>query len=137
MYAGPTEPPGMLHVWALSLAVASSPAPSLSPSPTTGAHKVMSDLQPALNLEAYQRHLKVTMTVRNTGAVTQMLRFTDANVLQIIVTTPSGALLYDSRAGKMFATVMRDVPVAPGQSVSFSEEWDAPQSAGDVLCVHA
>jgi hypothetical protein len=97
----------------------------------------MSDLQPTLNLEARERHLKVTMTVRNTSTAAQTLQFTDANLLQIIVTTPSGASLYDSRAGKMFATVMRDVPVAPAQSVSFSEEWDAPPSAGDVLCVHA
>lgn len=97
----------------------------------------MSDLQPALAIDAHERHLKVTLTVRNTGTEAQTLRFTDANVLQIIVTTPAGAPVYDSRAGKMFATVMRDVVVAPGQSVSFSEEWEAPPSAGAVLCVHA
>ena len=83
-------------------------------------------LVPTLNVQKDGRKLAFSVTVHNAGSEAAELRFTDAGLLQIVVTTPDGAHLYDSRAGRMFAAVMKSVTVAPGKDVTFGDAWEAP-----------
>lgn len=94
-------------------------------------------LQPALHVEKHGRELTFTVTVHNAASEPAELRFSDAGLLQVVVTAPDGRQIYDSRAGRMFATVMKTVTVAPGKDATFNERWTAPPEVRGPLRVKA
>ncbi|GAC1585694.1 MAG: hypothetical protein NVS3B7_20660 [Candidatus Elarobacter sp.] len=94
-------------------------------------------LQPTLRIDRHDRRLTFTVTVRNAGTDPAELRFTDAGLLQIVVMAPDGTQLYDSRAGRMFASVMKTIVVAPEACTTFDATWDAPSTVLGVLTVRA
>lgn len=102
--------------------------------------------------------LKVEMTVakaayRPGDTVAVTLRVTNSAQKPIVVTTPGqqydvivrqrGALVWQWSHDKVFTQVVRDQPLAPGETLTFQERWDQrdlqgrPVDAGayDISCV--
>ena len=94
-------------------------------------------LQAKLQIAREGRQVTFTVTVRNGGSDPAVLQFTDAGTLQVIATAPDGTQRYDSRAGRMFAQLMKTVTVAPGADVTFSDRWTAPPEVSGTLRVRA
>ncbi|GAC1302548.1 MAG: hypothetical protein NVSMB19_11910 [Vulcanimicrobiaceae bacterium] len=109
---------------------AATPEPAATVRPVNG-------LRAEIAMKHAARHVSVTVTVHNGGDAASDLRFTDSGLFALIVTDAAGAPLYDSRAGMMFAQVLRTITIAPGESTTFAAEWEAPPAAGNVLCVRA
>jgi len=97
----------------------------------------MNAMRAELQLGMHERRLAATVTIRNGGDTRHELRFTDSGLLQLIVTKLDGTVVYDSRAGMMFAQVLRTIALEPGQTTTLAAEWAVPVTAGNAVCVRA
>jgi hypothetical protein len=125
----------MLIPLAFMLAAAEPATAAPSPRPSPSAPAVL--FQPSLHVQKQGRNVTFTVIVHNAGSELKELQFSDAGLLQIVVTSPDGTQLYDSRAGRMFATVMKTVPVPSGKDATFTAIWDAPTNVTGPLRVRA
>ena len=68
--------------------------------------------------------VNVKMTVTNTTADAQTLHFGSGQSFDVLVSNAEGQQVWSWGANKRFIQVLRDVPLAAGESKTFDAQWD-------------
>ncbi|MFL5606957.1 MAG: BsuPI-related putative proteinase inhibitor [Gemmatimonadaceae bacterium] len=84
-------------------------------------------LQPALRATANGRQVTLEFTVKNISSAPAQLDFNSAQQYDFIVrSAASGALLWQWSANMSFGQSLGSRTLAPGETVAYSEQWNAP-----------
>jgi hypothetical protein len=84
-------------------------------------------LECSLSVTASQDGVEFTYDVTNADDEPIDLQFSDAQETDVIVEDPDGTEVWRWSAGRMFAQMLQQKEIGPGETVTYEFEWENPE----------